>query len=291
MKSLVSIFTPTYNRADLLSKLYNSLVNQTSKNFEWIIVDDGSIDNTSKVVKDFISEQKIQINYYQQKNSGKHIAINKGVELAQGELFFIVDSDDYLLPNAVAFVSDKYEEIKDVSYIGGLSARRGYDINQPIGSNNFSNPMITDVFKFRYEHNIMGDMAEVVKTSVLKKFPFPQINEERFCPESLIWNRIGLQYKFLWLPDIIYIGEYLEGGLTDNNFKIRKKSPESTLLFYKELQEMPVPFVQKIRANINYWRFARFSRKKFSDKWNNTNALLSLIGLPPSLIFLIKDAK
>lgn len=288
---IITIFTPTYNRAGYLPKLYESLVSQTSKEFEWVIVDDGSSDNTSDVVTNFIDENKILIKYFKQENSGKHIAINKGVELAEGELFFIVDSDDYLLPNAVAFVNNKYEEIKDVPDIGGLSARRGYDKNQPIGSDNFSSPMITDVFKFRYEHNIMGDMAEVVKTSVLKRFPFPKINEERFCPESLIWNRIGLQYKFLWLPDIIYIGEYLQGGLTDNNFKIRKKSPESTLLFYKELQEMPVPFVQKLRANINYWRFAKFSEKKFSNKWSNTNALLSLIGLPLSLIFLMKDAK
>ncbi|OCA70478.1 hypothetical protein BBI01_10990 [Chryseobacterium artocarpi] len=288
---IITIFTPTYNRAEYLLKLYESLLNQTSKEFEWVIVDDGSSDNTYDVVTNFIEENKILIKYFKQENSGKHIAINKGVELAQGKLFFIVDSDDYLLPNAVAFVSDKYEEIKDVPYIGGLSARRGYDINQPIGSNNFSSSMITDVFEFRYKHNIMGDMAEVVKTSVLKKFPFPKINDERFCPESLIWNRIGVQYKFLWLPDIIYIGEYLQGGLTDNNFKIRKKSPESTLLFYKELQEMPVPFVQKLRANINYWRFAKFSKTKFSNKWSNTNALLSLLGLPLSLIFLMKDTK
>ncbi len=89
MKNLVTIFTPTYNRAELLSKLYNSLVKQTNKNFEWVIVDDGSIDNTSEIVKEFISEQKIKINYYKQKNSGKHIAINKGVEIAQGELFLL----------------------------------------------------------------------------------------------------------------------------------------------------------------------------------------------------------
>ncbi|WP_291073123.1 glycosyltransferase family 2 protein [Empedobacter sp. UBA5987] len=289
MKILVSIFTPTYNRAELLSRLYDSLVKQTNQNFEWVIVDDGSIDNTSEVVKKFISEQKIQINYYKQKNSGKHIAINKGVEMARGELFFIVDSDDYILQHAVDFIVNQYQEIKDAPSVGGLSARRGYNINQAIGSDNFSNFMITDVFTFRYKHNIQGDMAEVVKTSVLKEFPFPKINEERFCPESLIWNRIGLKYKFLWLPDIIYIGEYLEGGLTDNIFKIRKKSPDSTILFYKELQEMPIPFIQKVKANINYWRFAKFSEKKFYNKWSNTNPLLSLIGLPLSLIFLVKD--
>ncbi|OPC59898.1 hypothetical protein BAY08_15230 [Elizabethkingia anophelis] len=288
---MITIFTPTYNRANHLQKLYESLLNQSSKDFEWIIVDDGSQDNTYEIVTSFVNENKIIIRYFKQENAGKHIAINKGVELAEGELFFIVDSDDYLLPNAIAFIQSKYIEIKDIPSIGGLSARRGYKSNQLIGSDNFSKPIITDVFKFRYMHNVSGDMAEVVKTSVLKKYPFPQINGEKFCTESLVWNRIGLRFEFLWLPDIIYIGEYIKGGLTDNNFKIRKQSPESILLFYKELQEMPIPVFHKIRANINYWRFAKFSKEKFSNKWNNTNSILSLMGFPLSLIFLMKDPK
>ena len=93
---IITVFTPTYNRAYMIDKLYDSLCLQTCKDFEWIVVDDGSVDNTEELIQNFIQENKIHIVYYKQKNQGKHIAINKGVELAKGELFFIVDSDDIL---------------------------------------------------------------------------------------------------------------------------------------------------------------------------------------------------
>lgn len=288
---LLTIFTPTYNRANLLSRLYESLCLQSSQNFEWIIVDDGSTDNTDDVVKTFISEKKIPIIYYRQENAGKHVAINRGVSLAKGRLFFIVDSDDYLTPEAVDFIKESYKRIEDVDGIAGLAARRGYTTENPIGSLNFKSEITETVFDFRYRRKIFGDMAEIIKTKVMKDFLFPRIGSERFMPESVVWNRIGLRYKLLWMPRIIYIGEYLDGGLTDNNFVIRKKSPEGSLLFYKELQSMPIPFVQKIRANINYWRFAKFSQRPFISKFKDVKFFLSIFGLPLSLIFLIKDSK
>lgn len=288
---LLTIFTPTYNRANLLSRLYDSLCLQSSQNFEWIIVDDGSTDNTDDIVKTFISEAKISIIYYRQENAGKHVAINKGVSLAKGDLFFIVDSDDYLTPGAVDFIKENYKRIEDVDCIAGLAARCGYTAENPIGSLNFKSDITETVFDFRYRRKIFGDMAEIIKTKVMKDFLFPRIDSERFMPEAVVWNRIGLKYRILWLPDIIYIAEYLDGGLTDNIFFIRKKSPEGALLFYKELQSMPVPFLQKIRANINYWRFAKFSNRSFSSKFKDVNPAFSFFGLPLSIIFLIRDPK
>ncbi|WP_291062627.1 MULTISPECIES: glycosyltransferase family 2 protein [unclassified Empedobacter] len=287
--SVISIFTPAYNRAQLLERLYISLSNQTNKSFEWIIVDDGSIDNTEETVREFIKEKLISITYYKQNNAGKHIAINKGVELAKGELFFIVDSDDYLLENAIQFITQNYVKIKDDSSIAGLSLRKGYDKVTPIGSNNFNAPILANVFAFRFKYKIKGDMAEIVKTKVMKQYPFPKIDEERFLTEGLVWNRIGLKYKMLWFPEICYIAEYLEGGLSDNSFKLRKKFPKGSVLFYKELQNMPISLFYKIRANINYWRFAKYNQDSFYQNWKSVNCLYSIIGLPLSLIFLIKD--
>ncbi|MCA6069110.1 glycosyltransferase family 2 protein [Chryseobacterium sp. RG1] len=287
---LLTIFTPTYNRANLLSRLYNSLCLQTFQDFEWVIVDDGSQDDTENVIKKFIEESKIPIVYSKQENSGKHIAINKGVSLAKGELFFIVDSDDFLLPNAVEMVSNNYSNIQNVE-VAGLSFRRGYDAQIPIGSSNFKTPFLMNVFEFRYGKKVVGDMAEVIKTDIMKKYTFPKLLNEKFLTEGLIWNRIGQKFKFLWLPEVIYIGEYLEGGLTDNNFSVRKKSPEGTLIFYSELQRMPINFFYKLRANINYWRFAKFSNRSFISKFKDVRFILSFFGLPLSLIFFIKDSK
>jgi glycosyltransferase involved in cell wall biosynthesis len=108
----ITVFTPTYNRASLLSRLYDSLVLNHSSDFEWLIVDDGSQDDTESVVNTFIAEDKLNIRYIKQLNGGKHRAINHGVAEARGELFFIVDSDDYLSDNALERVAYYYSQIK-----------------------------------------------------------------------------------------------------------------------------------------------------------------------------------
>ncbi|MDM1556708.1 MULTISPECIES: glycosyltransferase family A protein [Chryseobacterium] len=287
---LITIFTPAYNRASLLKRLYDSLCRQEAQNFEWVVVDDGSSDNTEAVVKSFMDENIIKITYHKQTNAGKHIAINKGAELANGELFFIVDSDDYLTDDATKIIVQKYKEVEGDERYAGISGRKGYSETEFIGSQEEFNDIHANALDFRYTHGMKGDMAEVIRTEVIRKFPFP-VKNEKFCTEGVLWFRVALEYKFLWFNKIIYIAEYLEGGLSNNIFKIRKNSPEYATLFYSELSKMPVPVVQKVKASMNYWRFAKFSPKTFSEKWNNMNPLLSLIGLPLSLIFLIKDPK
>ena len=111
----ITVFTPAFNRAKLLPRLYKSLKNQSSINFEWVIVDDGSQDETQQVVQKFIDEGVLPINYVYQDNKGKHFAINRGVKEANGELFWIVDSDDYLPPNAIAQKKKKYNSVSDNS--------------------------------------------------------------------------------------------------------------------------------------------------------------------------------
>ncbi|MGB3343719.1 MAG: glycosyltransferase family 2 protein [Aequorivita sp.] len=252
----LTIFTPSYNRAHLLPKLFESILAQNAKNFEWIIVDDGSIDNTEEVVEGFRRIADFSIIYFRKKNEGKHLAINKGVELAKGKLFFIVDSDDYLVNSASELIQKYYLQIQNENSLGGISFRRGYSVTKPIGTTRKFNDFIADIFTFRYYENIKGDMAEVYKTEVIREFPFPKIEGEKYCPESLIWNRIGLKYKLLWTSHIIYICEYLKDGLTDRIVKIRTESPQYASLYYSEFCSMRTPLVQKIKGGINFWRFA-----------------------------------
>jgi glycosyltransferase involved in cell wall biosynthesis len=291
MENLISIFTTTYNRAHTLQKLYDSLVVQFTKNFDWIIVDDGSEDKTKELVDTWVEEKKIQIIYEKKKNEGKHIAINRGVELSKNELFFIVDSDDYLSQNATTIIEAYYPRIKDKAELAGVSFRRGTDEKTYIGSSiNFEETELS-VFDFRYKNNIIGDMAEVYKTNVLREFPFPKFDKERFCAESLIWNRLGLKYKMLLTSHIIYICHYLEGGLTNQSFELRKKSPKASTLGYSELESMPVPIKIKLKANTNYWRFAKYLDASWAQKIRKVNTIYSLIGFPLSLVFLLKDKK
>lgn len=254
-KPLISVFTPTYNRAALLSRLYNSLGVQTYKNFEWIIVDDGSYDNTKEVVETFIRKGNINIQFVCQQNGGKHRAINNGVQLAKGELFFIVDSDDLLPHTALKVVVDHYKSIEDNNLFAGVSGIDGYFDGQNIGTGLPSEIIECNSIDIRYKYHVKGDLKEVFRTSVIKEFPFPEINGERFCPEALVWNRIARKYKLRYFNKVIYKVEYQSEGLTSNIIKARMNSPVASMMCYAEMNQLNIPIKDKIKAAINYWRF------------------------------------
>ncbi len=288
---MITIFTPTYDRAYTLPRLYESLLSQSSSDFEWLIVDDGSTDDTERVVQSFTAENKLRMRYYRQPNGGKHRAINKGVELAEGELFFIVDSDDYLHPEAVEFYTNAYEGIRDNDEIVGVSGRRLHADGNYIGSPmNFKVKDCT-ALDLRMKHNIEGDMAEAYKTHVLKKYPFPDIPGEKFCPEALIWNRISQNYFLRYYNEGYYYCEYLADGLTSKIAALRMNSPLTSMMYYAELEKIDIPFLQKIKANINYWRFSFTSPTAFRNKLENVDYWRSIIGAPIGFALYLKDKK
>ena len=253
---LITIFTPLFNRAHLLGKIYESLYNQTYKEFEWIIVDDGSNDNSKEVVNHFKeSHSNFAIHYFYQTNGGKHRAINHGVKEANGELFLILDSDDSLPPNAIETILRYYQQIKDDASFGGVAGYMAHHDRAIIGHCSTKGVVDANSLDYRYQYGATGDMCEVFKTSVLKEFPFPEIEGEKFVPEALVWNRIAQKYKLRWFQEVIYYRDYLEGGLTDKIVKIRMKSPIASTTCYQELCSFKVPLKVKIRSAINYWRF------------------------------------
>jgi len=253
---LITIFTPLYNRSHLLIRIFESLCNQTFKEFEWVIVDDGSNDNSKEVVEKFNdSSHDFSIRYFYQKNGGKHRAINRGVLEAKGDLFIILDSDDSLPEHSLQTIVKYSEQIKDDDSFGGIAGYMAHHDGTVIG--NCSKKGVVDVnsLDYRYQYGAIGDMCEVFKTSVLKEFPFPEIEGEKFVPEVLVWNRIAQKYKLRWFQEVIYYRDYLEGGLTDKIVKIRMKSPIASTTCYQELCTFNVPTKVKIRSAINYWRF------------------------------------
>ena len=263
---MVTIFTPTYNRAHLLRHLYDSLCQQSIKDFEWVVVDDGSQDQTQDLMESFIAEKIISIRYIWKVNGGKHTAINRGVKEAKGELFWILDSDDSLPVNAIETVLQYYPLMKKKGQIGkkngGICGYMSHHNGVVIGKPMVKEPMCVSSIEMRYNLNIQGDMMEIFLTSVLREFPFPEIEGERFCPEVLIWYRIAQKYNLLLLPKVIYYRDYLDGGLTDNIVGIRMKSPRGTMMTYSEMFNLNIPFIHKLRNAINYWRFAFCSTKR-----------------------------
>ncbi|SIR12523.1 glycosyltransferase family 2 protein [Chryseobacterium sp. RU33C] len=279
---LITVFTPTYNREKELSKLYESLLRQTFSDFEWLIVDDGSTDDTSLLIKQCIDDGKISIKYHKTNNGGKHRAINKGLDLAEGELFFIVDSDDYLPDNSLEIIEDQYKSIKgDDSFIGVVGYRASPKGNI-IGNKQFPT-FITDsnLIERREKFGVIADMAKVLITEKFREFHFPDIDGEKFVAESIVWNRMAMKYKFRYFNEAIYITEYLEGGLSYNSIRNRRKNAKYATLLYKELaNNSKSPLKLKIKSIINYWRFA-FCKNESIFK------LLKEVGVfPLSLIFL-----
>jgi glycosyl transferase cpsO len=252
---LITVFTPTYNRGYLLPRLFSSLRNQSFKDIEWLIVDDGSTDNTHDVVMAFIEEDIIPIRYVFKRNGGKHRAINEGVKHAKGELFFIVDSDDMLPPNALKRVAEVYGQIKDDRSFGGVAGVDAYPDGRIVGSGLPAPIIDCNSIDIRSKYHVAGDLSEVFRTDVMREFSFPEIEGEKFCPEVLVWNRIACKYKLRYFNEAIYIAEYQPEGLTAQIVEIRMKSPIATTTCYAEMLSLDIPFKDKVKAVINYWRF------------------------------------
>lgn len=300
----ITVFTPTYNRAHLLPRVYKSLcgldfygplcIPHEGENqaFEWLIVDDGSTDNTREVVENIMSKHTdpFAIRYIYKKNGGKHTAVNVGLQEAKGELFFILDSDDYLPSDALKIVAEEYAKVRDDATIGGVAGLDRFADGRTVGNGLLCDSIDCNAMDIRYKHHVTGDMKEVFRTEVLKEFPFPEIEGERFCPEDLVWNRIAKKYKLHFFNKHIYIAEYQDGGLTDNIMRIRHFSPLASMTYYQELYHVPVPLIVRIKAAINYWRFTplRYYGKVMEMHMMN---IISLCALPFGIVMRMNDKR
>lgn len=232
---MITIFTPTYNRAYILEHLYNSLIVQTDKNFEWIIVDDGSCDDTESLVNGWISENKLNIVYHKQDNQGKHIAINTGVSLAKGELFFIVDSDDSLTEDAVEKIRRHWKKYgygnENVS--GILSYRKFHD-GRIVGNKMPEQVEFCTLRDSYHKYASKGDKVVIYRTDIIKQFPYPKFEGENFLGESYVFNQIDDLYTMSVMNDAVYWFAYQEDGLSQDFRKLYRNNPNGFYLLYEQ---------------------------------------------------------
>ena len=246
----ITVFTATFNRGHTLPKLYASLKKQRHPSFEWIVVDDGSQDQTFQLVSGWQQENTdFDIIYVRVKNGGKHRAINQGLKLAKGSLFFIVDSDDELTEDALENIN-RWEQTLDhgqrLSY-AGIAGNKGYSKTDLVGTT-FKGDFADGTSLERRKLNIKGDRAEVFYTHVLKSFPFPEFAGENFLTEAAVWLQIALAgHKIRWFNEIIYLCEYRDDGLTKNLDAILPKNQQG-LAYFLSLEE---------RAFTSYFRQER----------------------------------
>lgn len=293
----ITVFTPTYNRAGTLHRVYESLAAQTYKDFNWIIVDDGSIDNTREIVEQFIKTAFFEIKYIYKENGGKHTAINRALQETDAELFLIADSDDAFRADSLEVFINTWDSIpEDVrqEYKGVIARCYDADTGKGIGAfpkKVFDSNDLDALFKLK----LRFEKWNIVRTDVMKEIAFPEPNEKlKFYPETVVWCRMARKYKTR------YIDETLRAYYRDQDNSLVKtgnsRSRESTYLWQYYLNEAVDYLLRNpkyyIQALIGFSRdciLSHYAYKSSIRRINNVpNKILVTLFYPLGYVFAIK---
>lgn len=235
----ITVFTPTFNRSNTLERLYRSLQRQTFTDFEWLVIDDGSTDETKALFEKWITKENTFPIYYQYKeNGGKHTAINMGLDKARGELFFTADSDDYLTDDALEKVNKWANSLPINKNFCGVVGNWGYTESETpntIFEGKWRDASLLERYPECSEKPIDGERAWVFFTDIHRKYKYPVFENEKFMTEAVAWNRMAKDgYKMRIFNDIIYIYKYLPNGLTLSGSKMFIENPKGYGLWLSE---------------------------------------------------------
>lgn len=286
---LVTIFTPVYNRERSIRDVYDSLMNQTDKHFEWLVINDGSTDNTGRVLNEIVRvhDCSFPIRLFEQENKGLNRTINFAIEQARGDMLMRLDSDDVALPDAVKKIHEWYPRIMNEDSICAIAFRSMHFDGSLVGFHPFDGEMISDFCSFRHIFHGTGDRNEVMKVDVYKRYKFPEYEGENFCPEALVWNRIAQDYQCLYLPDPIYKKGFEEDSITSKVYATLKRCCQSTCtLYYEELMNTNLPYKERLGSAIRYYRYAFFAKREI---FRNIPLSLSLLALPIGILVIFYD--
>ena len=248
----ITVFTPTYNRAYIIDELYNSLKKQTFIDFEWLIIDDGSTDCTYEKVKNWSADNtKFPIRYYKFENSGKQKEINRALDLARGELFFTVDSDDLLTADALDKINQWEKTIPQCEKFCGFAGSDG-DMTGKAINPIFSEEYVDATFFNRYAETGMfigHDRPWVFYTDVHRQYRYPEFEGEKFIAEAVVWNRMAKDgYQIRCFNDEIYLIEHQEDGYTKKISQILIQSPKGYGLWKAEqMSFLKYGFLRRIK--------------------------------------------
>ncbi|WP_169730631.1 glycosyltransferase family 2 protein [Calidithermus chliarophilus] len=290
-----TVFTATFNRAHLLPRVYESLRTQVDRDFEWVIVDDGSADNTRDLAEEWIRESDFTIRYHYQPNSGRHVAINRGVSLAKGYLFVSVDSDDWLAPNALHSIKKAWLSIPVTSreYFAGVVGLCASPSGAIVGTRFPQKILDSNAVEIRTKYYVKGDKFGANRVDVLKQYPFPE-NLGRYVADALVWNRIARRYSLRFVDEVWAYVDYQPGGMSAKDVINRSTSPHAARLYYKEYvslsPQLHVPAVERLKAYVNFVRFSLHANIPLkSQALESSEKTLWLLSLPIGLTLWARD--
>lgn len=275
----LTVFTPLYNRANKLLKIYDSLSKQNCNDFEWLIVDDGSSDGAKETVEELRKEKSsFYIRYIYQDNGGKHRAYNTALKLAEGEYFFCLDSDDWLNENAISNIFDFIVDAK-LLIVAYKENEKGVLL-----SDEFPKGVLTASFTdLYYKYRCLGEFTIIFKTSFARQFPFPEFDGEKFLGESVIYDRM-IDTPATLLPTVITICEYQSDGLSANINNTMKKNPAGYCLYFMQRIDIEKSFKQRIVYAGKYNCFKMFAKKN-KTKYIGRHKFLVVYTIPLGLLF------
>ncbi|MBE6470027.1 MAG: glycosyltransferase family 2 protein [Coriobacteriaceae bacterium] len=275
----VCIFTPTYNRAHTLPRLYQSLVGQTCEDFLWMVVDDGSEDGTEELVNSWKREGAIQVCYFRVVNGGKPRAVNLGVSRCECPLFYVVDSDDYLVPTAIEHIVGLSSDLYADKSLAGIVALNGSDELTPLGTWMPEALSRVKCWDLSERYRFQGDASLIYKTDVLKQHPFEVAAGEKFVAETSVYYRLDDEYDLHVDNTVLKICCYLEDGLTKNFVANAKANPIGYWKHKKYCAARSRTLVSKMRETTLYLVGCMLAGEKGAVR-RAPNPLIALVCTP-----------
>ena len=278
----ISILTATYNRAQLLDKLYASILinsnNCPEVQLEWLVMDDGSTDNTRRIVEEYCKENLIDVKYFHQENQGKMTAINNLIKETTGDLIVECDSDDFFTKDAFKIIVQSLQECKDMGETYALVFLKYTKDGQNMGNNFIENDYPSTMFDLYFKNGITGEKALVYNASIRKQFEYKLEHDEKFVTEARLHHEMDLKYQGRCFNKPIMICEYQKEGYTKNISKLFTTSPFGYYNYFKEIfnQDMHgVTFKKRLYVYKHYILFSVLTKEKHPIK--NVNGLMNKI--------------
>ncbi len=276
----ITVFTPTYNRAYCLDQCYQSLIRQTNQDFVWLIIDDGSTDDTKTLVQSWIDENKIDIIYHYQENLGMHGGHNAAYRLIETTLNVCIDSDDFMPDDAIEQILKNWELIKDKPHFAGLAGLDANTKGDIIGTRIPDHVKETTLYDIYHTHKAFGDKKLVYRTEVVKKYPaYPIFEGERFVPLGYLYQLIDQDYKLLPVNEVFCIVEYLQDGSSMNMLKQYRRHPNGFAFSRKSRMKLGRSFKEKFKNAIHYVSSSMFVKNGAFLK-ESPQKLITMLAVP-----------
>lgn len=286
----ITIFTPTYNRAYTLNKCYNSLLKQSNKDFLWLIIDDGSTDNTKELVKKWIEEEKIDIQYVYQENKGMAGAHNTAYNIINTELNMCIDSDDYLVDDAIEKILKKWECTERKKF-AGIVALDIYENGQVVGTELPNSIEHEKLYNLYNRYHVKGDKKLIYRSELTKKFKYNIANGEKNVSSACKYYQIDQLYDLIILNEPICVVEYMQDGMSQNVKSTYLKNPHGNIEYAKVILSIPnATIINKIKQAIHYVANALIVKDICSIK-KGKGKLYTILCYPIGFLYFIKIKK